>query len=257
MFVRSRQPALPSASTLAVLFAAAALCAGQPARAALPYGTLEFVQRLGTVPNTETIDVWVRLTIDPASSPLNFSSNPLTGFDAADLPTEGQFFDPDTQQWETRAVAEITGAYLNTYFVCSDTFTGGCNASTTNYSYSFFLTSLPGMPSLNFRDSFALAPGESFEYVFAQFTPASGGASPGTYYFYGTGATLNFVAYDIAGNFLETQGHDIAATCAGGATEACAFTRIVEVPEPSTWGLMGLGLLTVAGAARRRGRRAA
>jgi hypothetical protein len=248
-----KRPRTLALQTLAGAAALAALGAGAPAHAALPFGTLEFSQRVGTALNTETIDVWMRLTLDPDSAPLTFSSNPLTGFDPDDLPTEGQYFNPDTQESETRAVAEITGAYLNTFFRCDDTFSGGCNGDTSNYSYSFFLTSQPGMPALNFRDSFELAPGASFEYVFAQFTPAPGGATPGTYFFYGTGATLNFWAYDADGNFLDTPSHDIGTTCGGGATADCAFTRVVEVPEPATWGLMALGLLGVAGVARRRG----
>jgi hypothetical protein len=246
---------LPHRLNLKTLASAAALVtlgAGVPAQAALPFGTLEFTQRVATVSNTETIDVWMRLTLDPSSSPLTFSSDPLTGFDPADLPTEGQFYNPDTETFETRAVAQITGAFLNTFFRCDDTFTGGCNGDTSSYSYSFFLTSEPGRPSLNFRDNFVLAPGASFDYVFAQFTPAAGGAAPGTYYFYGTGATLNFRAFDADGNSLSTPTHDIGFTCGGLSTADCAFTRVVEVPEPATWGMMALGLLGVAGLARHR-----
>lgn len=238
----------------AALAAALAVALPLPAQAALPFGSLDFVQRVATVLPDEVIEVRMRLTIDPASPPLLFSSNPLSGFLPEDLPTEGQYYNPDTEEFETRPVASITGAYLNTFFGCDDTFTGGCNGNTSNYRYDFFLTSQPGSPSINFLDSFNLAPGASFEYVFATFTPAAGGAAPGTYLFYRTGVTLNFNAFDAAGNYLSTPSRDIATTCAFGNTPECAFTRIVEVPEPATWGLLGLGLLVVGGAAARRGR---
>ena len=222
-----------------------------PAQAALPRGTLSYVQPSGVVSSTDVIDIRVVLTLNADSSPLTFSSNPLTGFDQDDLPTVGSFYNPATGQIEQRPFAEISSAYLTTFYVCTGTFTNSCDPS-PNYRFEFWISSTPGNPSLVFRDSFALAPGESFEYLFGQFVPAATGAAPGSYLWHSTGLQLVFQGTDADGNALYAE-RGIAQSCPS-LDDACAFTRmVVEVPEPSTWGLMALGLLAMGGWARRRG----
>ena len=91
-----------------LLAAAAAACLlPLAARAELPRGSLSFVVPTATVAPDEVIDVAMRLQLDADSAPLVFSSDPLAGFDAADLPTQGNWFDPVTGVPELRDFASI------------------------------------------------------------------------------------------------------------------------------------------------------
>lgn len=97
------------------LVAAVTLFAGA-ARAALPTGTLEYVQRTGTVGATDDIAMWMRFTLSPGSSPLTFSSNPLTGFNPADLPASGLRFDPVTGTNIDVPFASIQSATIQSWY---------------------------------------------------------------------------------------------------------------------------------------------
>jgi hypothetical protein len=240
---------MPRLSTLAASVTLALLA--MPTLAALPTGKLEFVQRTGTVNADEVIPVMMRLTLDQDSAPLTFSSDPLTGFSTEDLPTQGQFFNPDTQQTETRDFVEITGAYLNTYYSCQGDFTVSCDPS-PSYRFEFNTSSTPGNPSINFLESFTLAPGESFEYTFGYFVPTAGGAAPGVYRWNGTAVTLNFRGLDVDGNVGQAF-NAMEITSGFSLDPAVAFERtVVAIPEPSTYALMAAGLALVGGLARRR-----
>jgi hypothetical protein len=184
--------------------------------------------------------------------PLNFSSDPLTGLDVADLPTEGQYFNPDTGPTETRAFASYTGAFLNTFYGCSGNFTDVCSPS-TSYAFNFWLISEPGRPSINFLESFTLAPGASTEYLFGTFDPVATGALPGSYIFYNSGLTLSVRGLDAEGNFIFASGfHNLGQSCPS-QDAGCAFTRtVVAIPEPASYAMLAMGLLLIGAAARRR-----
>jgi uncharacterized protein (TIGR03382 family) len=144
-----------------------------------------------------------------------------------------------------------TGAYLNTFFSCSSTFTTTCLAG-PDYNFDFWTSSAPGKPSINFLTSFTLAPGDATEFLFGSFFPAAGGASPGVYTFYNAGLTLNVRGMDADGNVLDATVTTLGETCAS-SSPACAFTRTVSaVPENGSPALMTLGLLALALRLQRR-----
>ncbi len=234
-----------------LIAATLALCGA--AQAQQPFGTLVFDQPTGTVAANQAIDIWVTFTLDPSSAPLVFSSNPLTGLDTSTAPTNGTWYDSSGNPHDG-TITDFTGAYLNTYYGCSGTFTQICSPAA--YQFNFHTSSTPGEPSINFLDNFDLQPGESYTYLFGEFDPVGGVAAPGTYTFYETGLTLNYQGTDSDGDVVSAS-VDLASTCPS-ADASCAFTRTVTavsgVPEPATDATMALGLLMLAGAARRRGR---
>jgi len=236
---------------------AAVLAATPAAQAALPTGSLSFVTPTATVGANESIDVFMRLTLDAESAPLVFSSNPLTGFAPADLPTEGNYFDPITGVQETRSFASIDGAYLNVFYVCGGSFTNSDCSASSNYRFDFWFndpSNPPDRPSLIGLNSFNLLAGQSTDFLFGVFTPQPGGAAPGTYEFFGAGVTIGFYGSDATGAYLYTNGVDIAQSCPT-QDASCAFTRTVTaVPEPGAvamW-VAGLGMLGFMAQRRRK-----
>ena len=101
------------------------------AHAALPTGTLEYTQRLGVVGANESIELRLRFTLDPGSTPLSFNSDPLTGFAAADLPTTSPVYDPVTKTFVDVPIApgSIHSATLVSFYVCDGSFSGRPNMS--------------------------------------------------------------------------------------------------------------------------------
>lgn len=249
------------AKSLAKLaFAASAMCCGA-AHAALPHGTLSFIEPTGTALATDDIEVWLRLTLDGDSAPLHLdSSAPNYGLDLDDLTNQ----DP-TMKW-----ISVTNAHTNILFGCSGNFVDGCGPG--EYSFEW-----KGEP-FAFQSDYDLATGASVDYHFVTFHPVGGQATPGTYWFYYSQALMSVYGqgykqavdgdgnpqWDGDGNPVydetvvvdaENPWFEIANTnCGPYASDACpGFSReVLAVPEAETYAMMLAGLGLVGWMARHR-----
>lgn len=217
----------------------------QTAVTTMPFGQLSFTAPTGTAVATDVIDVWARFTLDTTSAPLNFTSQPLLGFDQSLLPIQGNYF-PPVGNMEVRDFATWDGAVLNTRASCSGNFfTATCDPAPTGYTFNFHFgpdNYIPGLGQIN------LQPGNSVDFILGRFTPTSGSAAPGLYNFNGMGLTLTFYGTDGFGNTLFSNGIDLASC------SSCDFSRTVTaVPEPASVALMLAGLAGLGFVARRKG----
>lgn len=159
----------------AIMFAALGVPSVQ---AALPTGTLTFLEPTGTVQADASIDVWVRLTLDSSSAPL-LLNNALPNYGALLADVDNDFF----THW-----LSINSAITNTAYECSGTF-DPCSDSAP---YKFHFNLPPSASSFNFQSDISLAPGQSIDYKFGTFVPRNGPVAPGSYRFFVSYATLSF-----------------------------------------------------------------
>jgi hypothetical protein len=217
---------------------------------ALPFGTLEFMQRTGVVAPTDEIEIWMRFTLNPGSPALNFTSNPLSGF-GSEVPTHGTRYDPATNTFlqVPFAPGSVHEAMLQSWYGCQTTFFTGCFGP-GEYSLTWGGDE-PGHPNPDRDTSYNLQPGDSVEYLLGTLTPKAGGAAAGLYRWGITGFQIVFSGLDDNGDALFAY-HGMANTCAAN-TDDCAFLR--EVRALSAPGAAALVLLGLAGVVWSRQRR--
>ncbi|HEY1092854.1 MAG TPA: PEP-CTERM sorting domain-containing protein [Burkholderiaceae bacterium] len=229
--------------------AIAGVLLAQTAWAELPHGKLEFIQKTGTVSNTDTIDVWVRLTLDANSPALTFSSYPLTGISPNDLSQEGYHVD-ETGAYSYANFALINRAYIGASLTCGSFCWG-------QYQFRYGSQVDPDTPGPVYLDHFDLAPGQSYDYLFGRFTPQASGVSAGTYTLLDVSMLLYYSGIGPEGQWLSGFNFPvIASSCPDGDYATCGFSRtVVAVPEPSSYALLAFGLVAIGGVARRGAKR--
>ncbi len=221
--------------------ATAALLQGTAAQASV-IGTLSFIEPTGTVTADESINVWVRLTLDPNSDPFVYNAfDPFpNGIDPADLPVEGR----------DRVTGDIvpfdTYSFISPFIGrgCDDTFTVGCADPGSQYEYE------SASSNSWFDFSGTIDAGQSMDFMLYTLTPVNGTAAPGTYELFTASLGLLVFGQDADGNELLADVLRISTDCAG---PECTFSRTVApVPIPAAAWLLVSGLLGVFGAAGRR-----
>ena len=213
--------------------AAAALLLASASALAIPEATLQWIQPGGTTSGSDVVEIWVRLTVSPTATESLVLDGTTTGI-APEILAE---------------FAEVSGVYNGSLADCVGTFwpQSGCYDAGSAWIFNFYYG------DGNFGDARGtLAPGQSQDFLYATFTPQNGPVTPGTYTFSNAELQFNIVGLDFDGNALY-RNVTIAATCPGGE-DACAFSRVVAVPEPGTYGMMALGLGLLGWVARRRAR---
>ncbi len=251
------------ASMVGIMFA---LLAGTSQAALI--GQLTFVDPTGTVGPNDSIDVWVRLTLDPTSDPLIFdtsasaddmSANPLP------LPAEGFNFD------DPFGFPYLFDEYNNLFQFfgrsCNDTFAGPGQCSGGEY----IITGSNDPTSwLNLdTEPFTLLAGQSVDMLLYEITPNGDPAVPGTYELFDIEIGVDVTGSadctmqgepDICDEFGENGLIELEANYFTFATDCpdanCTFSRTVSVvPVPAAVWLMGSALMGLVPLARRNRRR--
>ena len=215
---------------------ALAIVMAQSANASV-IATLTFLDPTGTVTADESIDVWVRLSLDIESDPLTydpFDSFP-NGINFDDLPLEDDF----GNQFEA-----YNFAFLFQTRSCNDTFTVGCSGAGSQYSYN--------LPTSDrwFDFEGTINPGESVDILLYTLNPTGGLAAPGFYELFTVGVGIAVEGEDEFGNVIEADIYRFTTNCPDAN---CTFSRTVTpVPLPAAVWLFGTALLGLFGVSRRR-----
>ncbi len=209
----------------------------------LPTLNLSFTSATATVAPTDSVPIWVTLSVSDA--PLSFDTSSGTapfGLPASWLPAAGHNYTLGLYDQLFGSYSHIT---LYTFRYCNDEVSSGCNPLIYSFGGS-------GGPSSWFsvEQPFTLNDGDSRDFLIHTLLPVGGAAPAGSYRIFnlGLGLTVHGLAEDGVTE-LEASVFETTTCWQGGG---CAFTVSV-VPEPGAGWLMLAGLLPLA--RRLRGRR--
>jgi len=210
--------------------------------------SLTFLQPSGTSSSTDTIDVWVRLTVS-GDEPFAFDdsvSEPPLGITPSLLPLYGNDYVNGNYNVP---FASYTSLYRSVVRYCNDSFTVGCGAG----EFKFELSATQNWGNATNLGAYTLGPGESADFLLYQLVPTDGSAAPGVYTLRNVGLGIGVMGLDEAGNVLQGSLHTL--TCTGNDPD-CGFTRTVmsAVPEPSSWAMLLGGVALVGSRIWRRPR---
>lgn len=225
-----------------MIFAAVALTLASSVASAAVVSTLSFTTPSGTVGPTDTIDIWVTLTLDPSSDPLTFDRNQADG----NLPASLLPIDATWGEYKVGEFASYDAVHTYFSYICSgNLLTSSCDGG--EYTSIWF-----DNPYSWGRDgSLVLQPGESRDFLLRRFSPTDGSAALGEYTLGGIELGFYVTGEDAEGRWL-SQHVSLGNTCASGDS-SCLFTRTVsEVPLPAGIWLFGSALMGLAGVRHRR-----
>ncbi|HEY4079563.1 MAG TPA: PEP-CTERM sorting domain-containing protein [Burkholderiaceae bacterium] len=198
------------------------------ASVALPATTVSWVQQTATVSATNSIEVWVRLAVDPSADRALVVDGSTISFSPEDI---GDYV-PDTVGGGSNFECSGDLIYCLMNRASWDWKSGGAN--------SF----LPDQPV-------TITPGESHDFLAAIFSPKNGIAAPGVYWVGDVSLGLNLFKENADGT-AAYKDFDLGHTCADQAA-SCSFTRqVLAVPEPAGSALMAIGLGLLGLVSRRR-----
>ena len=225
---------------------AAALIAGGGSAIAAPIASLVFSNPNGIVNNTEMIQIFVNLTLDPLSVPLitDGSGNVTSGLTVSDV--QAHLFGGLPSAVDP--LRDVLSSNVNVFLSCAGTFFTGCGGNPYDFIFSY-TGAFIGTPNLN------LLPGSTTNYAFGTLTPTGGAAPAGTYSLDNVGFFIQVfdeTVRDINGDRIHIADVPIADVFASSSTR---FTRTVvnlnPTPEPATYALVFAGLFGVIGLRRK------